>query len=77
MNVEIISATILTNGSGTDKVVLKTNKPYPVYPFEKSDMTLTLNFDVAKGKGVEYVSNNFQLDSNNITIINMKEYIKE
>lgn len=52
----LISITIIVCGHGTDKVLVKTNLPGPVYPF---DIPLCLQFDVAHGKGLEYCKKNF------------------
>jgi len=50
---------LITNG--TDKVLIKTTLP-PPYPPCISDGPLTISFDVTKGKGIQYVKDNFQLE---------------
>jgi len=55
---EILEATVLV-GIGTDNVRLLTNLPQPIWPF---DGNLTMQFEVAKGDGVEYVSKHFKLE---------------
>ena len=58
MQINITNITILTGRSGTDQVVLHTDLPSP-YPAEVSDQPLTLDFNVAADKGLEYVQKNF------------------
>lgn len=58
MQINITNITILTGRVGTDQVTLHTDLPSP-YPAEVSDQPLTLDFNVAAGKGLEYVQKNF------------------
>lgn len=56
----VTKITVLTT-HGTDLVVVDTTLPTP-YPPEVSDQPLSLKFDVTKGRGVDYVKDNFHIE---------------
>ena len=58
--IEIVGATVLIS-IGTDRVFLDTNLPCP-YPACISTDPLNLGFDVTKGKGIQYVKDNFGIE---------------
>ena len=62
----ILHATIV-KGIGTDKVMLKTDLPSAIYPFDEG--TLFLTFDTAKNTGAAYTRDYFNLTEAQITII--------
>lgn len=56
-----ITKIVVLNTIGTDRVYVHTDLPSP-YPLEVSDQPLMLAFDTQKGKGVEYVRANFNME---------------
>lgn len=55
----VTKATVLC-ATGTDKIILETDLPLGVYPYEGYPQTVQL--DVSKGMGVQYVRENFGLE---------------
>jgi hypothetical protein len=72
MNIEITAIKILLDNLGVDEVHVYTDKPSPVYPFsEKDENTLILRFNVARGNGIDYIINNFNIDHQCVTVQNI------
>ena len=56
---EAVSVTVLI-GPGADLVMIKYNAESPIWPFE--DNELSMKFEAAKGRGVEYVREVFGME---------------
>ena len=56
---KLIKAVIISE-PGPDTVMLTYEAPSPIWPFEKSE--LIMKFDAAKGKGVDYVREHFDIE---------------
>ena len=67
ISLNVLKITIVA-GNGTDQIFLKTDNPEGVFPFK--DKELTLKFEVAKGKGLSYLKDVFNIESDSV------EYIK-
>jgi len=49
---------VMTRSNGTDKVSFITNIQSP-FPIDVGSDTLILDFEVQKGRGIQYIKNNF------------------
>jgi len=56
MQINITKISIVVSKHSTDRVYLQTELPLGIWPYKD---TAYLSMEVAKGKGVEYVSENF------------------
>jgi hypothetical protein len=70
MKINIKRAIVLTHPYLTDKVALYTDlpSPFPIYPTE----LLSLTFQVEAGKGLDYVTEHFEIEGE-IEVIQTEE----
>ena len=58
MKIELeVTSCMIVEGSGTDDVLLTTDKPSACWPFDKEN--LTVKFATARGTGQDYLRRNF------------------
>ena len=56
MELKVIGVTLVTHGKGTDTLFIETNLPQGTFPFTGM---ATITTPIAKGRGVQYVKDNF------------------
>ncbi len=56
---QVKSATVIRERSGTDHIMLHTDIPNPIWPYNDY---LTVKFEAARGNGPEYVRRYFDIE---------------
>lgn len=69
IEIDVNSVVIVSERNGSEYVYFNLKNPSPIWPFEREN--LTMKFQVAKGKGKDYVKEHFPDLIDIIEIINV------